>query len=371
MSTGDTSRKTDFDESMIAEAKHEHRSSKARPTDLPPQSPGRSLSLADALGRAMSEAYAAQPYRERHNSGLPPEYRHLGPEPQAIPSPMVRGFMFNLSTTTLPALFDKNGRLRRIPKGASAGEVVTMPTAAVANSRVAKAGAHVMFTADTRRAHAVGKTGDVAMEDIPVEFRLINAAKFGVVDIDSEAEAPTIELPVIGGPMSWKNAETLGVRFNIPRSELRRKNPEDLNAEIATSLALGLARAADERLLAAILAMSPAPFALAAVSSAGLNVGELFALAGTNATGAVHSQDGVLRVAGIDAELTGDMAETIVGAWDRAAIMVNDEVTVTFERLGQAGRLACTAWVTMLPVVPSGATFWTVEPEPEPDPVTQ
>lgn len=318
------------------------------------------LKLADAIAVAMRDAEIAQPYRERHNSGLPAEYRHLGPDPTPIPTSMVRGTTVSLTMSHLPALFDKSGRLRRTPKGAPAGVTATLSGAVAANSVVGWAGAHILVMPQNLVTHAIDNTGTVATQSIPVEFRLIEAAKFGVTDIDQEEDAPIVDLPVTAASMKWNDAITLATRFEIPRSERRRHDAHDLESEIATSLTLGVARAADETLLSAILDRSLTPFTLASAATAGVRFDELRSIAGASASGTSIGSDGILRAAGVRAELTQDTPATLVGAWDRAGIIVEDEVTVLFERLGKAGHLACTAFVRMIPLVPDESYFWTV-----------
>ncbi|CAN7353127.1 hypothetical protein LJR143_001864 [Pseudoxanthomonas sp. LjRoot143] len=316
--------------------------------------------LADAIANAMRDADSAQPYRERYNSGLPAEYRHLGPDPTPIPTSMVRGTTISMTMSALPPLFDKSGRLRRAPKGAPAGVSSTLSGAVSAQSVVGWAGAHVLVMAQNLVSHAVDNAGAVATHSVPVEFRLIEPAKFGVVDVDAEDDAPIIELPVAAAAMKWEDAVTLATRFEIPRSERRRHDPQDLESEIATALSLGVARAADETLLASLAAGSLTPFTLAKAASAGIRFEELRAIAGASGAGTFIGADGTLRAAGVPAELTPDMPGILVGAWDRAGIIVEDEVTVLFERLGKAGHLACTAFVRMVPLVPDNSYFWTV-----------
>lgn len=310
-------------------------------------------SFSEAISSVIRSAEVAQPLRAHTPNGFQ--------EPTTYsPAPIMRSAPIVLSRAQLPAMFDKQGRLRRVPRASQAGSVVTLSTAVVFNSCVASAGAHVLIEEDRRIAHVVGRTFDVAIEDVPAEFRNIEAARFGVVDIDVEADAPTIEIPTLAASMSWKDATNYGVRFEIPRSERKKRNRGELEEEISVSIALGVARAADQALLSALVAANPGAFSLAAAAARGLRFDELHALVGTSASGATVAGDGVLRAAGIAAELTPDMAPTIVGAWNRAGVMVNDELTVVFERANRHGRLSCTAWVKMIPLVPDPSAFWVV-----------
>lgn len=308
-------------------------------------------SLAQSIRAMMAEADNAQTYRAHTPAGMQ--------EPTAyIPTSAVRSMIATMKTFSLPALFGADGRLRRVPGGAPAGTTVSLDAGVVAASRVAGAGAHVLVLPDKRKAHAVGATGVIALESIPTEFRTIEAAVFGNVDIDAEGDAPIVDLPVFGASMDMRQAITKGIRFEIPRSERRRVDPEQLSDEISVALTLGLARAADDILLSAIAATTPTAFTLAKPAAQGLRFAELRALVGTAGTGAAVGQDGALRAAGIPAELTADMTGTIVGAWDRVGVIVCEDVSVHFERLGNAGAQAVTAWATMLPLLPDANKFW-------------
>ena len=311
--------------------------------------------LHKTLQTLMDEAGRAQKHRAHQPVGMhePTHY---------IAEPAVRSTIACLKTSKLPALFDKDGRLRRTPNAAPAGVTIKLDAGLVAGSRVANAGAHIVIYPEATKAHAVGRSESIATESVPAYFRNIEAAAFGTVDIDAEADAPVIALPLLSAPIDWKSAavKTKGVRFEIKRSERRRVEPDQLTAEIVTALALGLSRAADDVLLSALAAAALTPFTLAKAAAEGLLFDELRGLVGTSGAGATIGQDGALRAAGIATELTGDMAGTIVGAWNRAGVAVNEDVSIHCERIDLAGSLAVTAWASMLPLVPDTNKFWTV-----------
>lgn len=150
------------------------------------------------------------------------------------------------------------------------------------------------------------------------------------------------------------------VSFKVTRSQLRNYGNDNVVDEILLSLVLGLARAADAALLGAIKATAPALFSLGAAAAQGLRLDELRALVGTAGNGAAIREDGTLTAAGIHAELTADMAETMVGAFNRSAVAIHEDVTVTAERRNAAGDLIVTAWANMIPLAPNTAMFWTV-----------
>lgn len=320
------------------------------------------VSLPEALRALMEDANTAQAYAPHYTSGLPKELRHLGPEPRYIRQFAGRSMTACLSTSSLPALFDKNGNLTRVPAAAPAGESVYMGAAVTAGSRVAQAGAHIIVCPDAAKPHAVGTGGAIALERIPVRFVNIEAASFGTVDVENEDDAPMVTLPVLSSEIDWtsQGVRAKSVRFEIPRSERRHIDPDDLCAQISFVLTLGLARAADEVLCSALSTAGLAPFTLAEAATQGLRFDELQALAGSEGIGAAVGADGILRVAGIHAELTPDMTGTVIGAWNRAAVAVKDDIVVLFERLDTSGKLAVTAWATMQALVPDSSKFWTV-----------
>lgn len=309
-------------------------------------------SLTSAFRALMDEAANALTHRSHTPAGMNEPTVHLS-------VPAARSLVACLKTENLPSLFDDKGNLRRTPDAAPAGTTVKFDAGLVAGSRVAKAGAHVLVFPDSIKPHISGR-GDIILESIPTELRNIEAAVFSTVDVDSDDDAPTTFLPVFSAGIDWKDSIHKGVRFEIKRSQRRKIDPDQLCAEIVASLTLGLARAADEVLLSALRAKSLATFSIARAAAEGLLFDELRGLIGTAGAGATVDQSGNLRAGGIASELTADIGETIVGAWNRAGVAINADVSVHFERLDTAGSLAVTAWASMLPMVPDSTKFWFV-----------
>jgi len=311
-------------------------------------------SLASALRVMMTEASRAQEYRAHTPVGMQ--------EPTAfIPIDATRSIVACLSGENLPGLFDANGRLRRTPQAAPSSDAIRMDAAVVANSRVVRAGAGLVIMPEFTKAHAVGRTGDIVLERMPGFVRNVEASAWGTIDVDSLAEVPVSVSPITSVPIDWKNATAKAIRFEITRKDRKNYGDEDkLCEEIIAAITLGLARAADEVLLSALSAIPLTDFTLAKAASEGLFVDELRGLVGTNAVGAAFAADGALRAAGVASELTPDMAGTIVGAWNRAAVAVRDDVDIVFERTSLAGGMAVIAWASMLPLIPVASKFWTV-----------
>lgn len=344
---------TPWEAAQLAESRISKRAEAKRATDLKAV---RDSSIHNELRDLMRAAMMAQPFRAHtpFSASQPNGY---------IPTPMKRAMVLPLRTTSLVGLFDADGNITHTPDGALAGEVITLSGGITANSRVANAGAHVILRTESTNVFQVGNTTDaVVFERAPARFVNVDAAPFATVAED--ADAPSIDKASIVHAAdltaAWGAAKMKALSMELKRSDLHSVKTDELLAEIMTATTLGLARAADELLLSAITAATPDAFTLAALASRGLQLGDVRALAGTSATGAAVGADGALRVAGVPAELTPDMAGTLIGAWDRAGVAINDEVTVIFERVNPNGRLALSVWATMLPVVPDPSVFWTV-----------
>jgi len=315
---------------------------------------GKRRSLASALRVLMTDAANAPTHRAHTPVGA-----H---EPTAfIPIDATRSILACLSGDNLPGLFDAKGRLRRTPQAAPSVDELRMDAAIVANSRVVRAGAGLVIMPEITKAHAVGRTGDVVFEHTPGFVRHVDAAVWDTVDLDSLVSVPVSASPITSVAIDWNSAIAKTVRFEIPRKDRKSYGDQDkLCEEIIAAITLGLARAADEVLLSALSAAPLTDFTLAKAASEGLFVDELRGLVGTNATGAAFAADGALRAAGVASELTPDMAGTIVGAWNRAAVAVRDDVDIIFQRTGNAGAMEIIAWVSMLPLIPVASKFWTV-----------
>lgn len=309
--------------------------------------------LQHTLRKLMDDALTAQTHRAHTPDGC-----H---EPTAyIKTPAIRSTVACLKTENLPALFFKSGHLARTPGGAVAGDTVRMDAGLIAMSRTAAAGAHVLIYPEATKAHAVGRTGAIAVESLPGSFRTIEAATFG--NVEDDADAPVVALPVLAAPIDWKSPAVLskGVRFQVKRSERRALTSDELCSELVTAITLGLSRAADHVLLTAIAAETPAGFSLASAAAQGLMLCELRALVGTAGAGANIGEDGTLRAAGIPAELTPDTSATFIGAFNRAGVAIHEDVHIHFERVTADGELAVTAWAHMLPLLPDAGKFWAV-----------
>lgn len=291
-----------------------------------------------------------------------PFVAHVAPgavEPHAFSrAPAGMSAILRLSDDYLPDLIDADGRVTRTPFAAPAGGSLRLDAAIAAASRVAQAGAHLIIHANTGSDDAVGADGVVGLRRRHSELRAVEAAIFNDPVAD-DGDLAASNNPVFSAEIDWENARQLGVRIEIPRSELRNPGLESIAAEIMAAVTLGIARAADRLVLQACAASASGAFTLAAAAARGFKYDELRAFCATDGAGTV-GLDGQLRVAGIRAELTGDCAVSLVGAFSRCGVAIHEEIVLHLERRGLAGGLTATAWITAQALVPDGVSaFWT------------
>ncbi len=313
------------------------------------------------LRKVFSEARTAAPYLVRD--------RGPGIEPQYLPkrSSVLRSL--NLKTSFLPNLFDQSGRLISAPIGMPPAETIALDAVVIKASRVAQAGAHVLIRDDPLSPIAVGERGDIVLANVPATFSTIEPAVFNNVADDADVTTTAI-LPIHRATLNWEAAQTVAVRFEVPHSSQKQYEEGLFADELLIALALGLGRAADRLLLAAISATTPPEFSLASAAAQGLKAAELRAIVGTGGHGSYFGADGLLVVnpfdvngwkpSGIPAELSADTSETFVGAWDRAAIAISSDAQLLADRIGKNGALALTAWASMEVLLPDSAKFWKV-----------
>ncbi|SOE67044.1 hypothetical protein SAMN05446935_2929 [Burkholderia sp. YR290] len=291
--------------------------------------------------------------------------------------PAVRG-VIDLQGDELPKLESADGAtLKRPPKGTPAVENSKIDAAIIKQSLVAQAGAQIVIYKDASEAVSTGMTGEVVMVNKPAYFETFEAAPFALVPDGQEVgvtplpiKRAAIHVDAAGGPQTGTGV--YGLRFEFDRATLKGfPNFEDA---IMHAIVRGLARTADAVLLAAIAAGTPqaaingivqpnvplASFSLAAAAASGVRMSELRALVGSSGNGAAIDNNGVLRAAGIAAELTPEVASTIIGSFARSAVMIRSDVDVIAERTNVNGELAVTAWAAFQPLLPDTSRFWTV-----------
>ncbi|OTP69499.1 hypothetical protein [Caballeronia sordidicola] len=271
--------------------------------------------------------------------------------------------VIDLNGSQLDKIQAGDGSHYRLPVGTPAVENYKIDAAIIKQSLVAKAGAEVVIFKDPTTAVPTGTLGDVILTSVPAYFQTIEAAPFAlVVDGANVGVTPLpisraqINVDTSSGPQT--NTGIYGLRFEFSRATL--KSYPSVEAAIMHAIIAGLARTADAVLLNAIVAAAPAAFSLAAAAALNVRMSELRGIVGTAANGATIDQNGVLRAAGIESELTAEIVGTIVGTFARSAIMIRSDVDVLAERTKIDGSLSVTAWAAIQPLLPDTSRFWTV-----------
>ncbi|MEE1886220.1 hypothetical protein [Pseudomonas carassii] len=245
----------------------------------------------------------------------------------------------------------------RMPKGTEAGKQTTFSSVLLEASRVSQAGARIILVAEAGNAVQV-PGGGIALQKRNAGYTLVEAANFAMVDDGDEAADSA--LPIYRDMIDLDTMPSYGFRVALSRSEQKAFEDGELEDNALVSIALGIARAADQVLLAAIAASTSAAFSLGAAAALGVEFAELRALVGTAGNGAAVGQDGILRAAGVLAELTPVTAETIVGTFSRAAVAVHEDIRLVAERTNKQGELILTCWLNAQALLPLPGAFWKV-----------
>lgn len=276
-----------------------------------------------------------------------------------ITKPAASGGQYDLRSLQLPAMVGTGtGHRMTNPLGTAAGKVTTVDAAVIEQSRVAQAGAVVFTMPSATRAIPMDlEAGVPVLARRPASFTTIQPAHFGIV-ADS-ADVTTAQLPMLRASVDLEDFAAYGFRLSLSRADQKEFGEGVLSDAALASIALGLAAAADQCLLSALAAGSLPAFTLQGPATMALRWDELAAVVGTNAAGAAYA-DGRLRVQGVPAELTDRMAGTVVGAFDRAAVCISEEITLIADRVNQRGDLNLTCWANIQALIPSFHYFWKV-----------
>jgi hypothetical protein len=305
---------------------------------------------ANPLLALIAEAQRAMPYTERARPG--------DLEPLRIAKRAAAARTLVLKSTPLPTLFNAEGRMMGKPTANLAGETMTLGAAIVQASRTAQAGANLIVLEERPEPQFVDpQTGAMSMYEFPGEFVSVDPAPFA--EVEDDEDTPETERPIHVAEIA-RDGRQFGVRFKVNRAEQKRRGEQQVADEMLLAIVSGVAQAADLALLEAIKAVTPAAFTLGAAAAAGVRVGDLHALVGTGAAGAEFRADGQLVAAGIRAELTPGIAETIVGDFNRAALVVGPELTIMADRMNTRGDVTVQAWLNIDAAVPDRSKFWTV-----------
>lgn len=262
----------------------------------------------------------------------------------------------------LPAFSPDSARIAFTPLGTEAGKRTKLSDAVLAGSRCAAAGAHLVIVPAAADAVAA-PNGEMYFTKRETRLDVIEAAELAVTPDGDELQDSA--LPIYRALVDLETMPSLGVRIPLTRAEQKSYVDGQLADATLAAIAMGIARAVDATLLGAIMASNPEAFGLQKVAAFGLEWSELRALIGTNGTGAVIAANGTLVAltnmstdsGGIPAELTPVIPDTVIGAFNRAAVAVSEDIALIAERTDLQGGLVLTAWVSMQALLPRPEAF--------------
>lgn len=261
-----------------------------------------------------------------------------------------RGIVGRLATTPANDNHAVGQRAAFLPTGAAAGKQTDLSASLLENSLVAQAGARIIIIPE---GPSMG-TGDVVMVQRPSAFVVVEAGKLVAVDDGDDLVASDLPLKRIE---LGTDLPAVGVRFDLTRRQLKDLSNAVTTDAIWTAIGLSMANEADRVLLAALNTAALSAFSLSKVATRGVRFDELRAIAGTAAAGAAVGADGILRVDGVRAELTNQTAGTVLGAFNRSAVAVQEDIRVTALRTLNGG-VQITCFANMEALVPDLTAFW-------------
>lgn len=242
------------------------------------------------------------------------------------------------------------------PKG---GAQTTFNAILAERSLVAQAGATIMRQPGPMTQSA---NDNVTMKKVTDRFVVIEAGKFAKVADGAELEVSG--KPYLVSAYDSANAPSYGVGFTLSRQQLKHEFPDDtVLRAVNTAIERGIADLVDFILLnhleTAATELTDATFkGLAKAAAArGLRWDEIRAIVGGDCTGLEVDGAGILRAFGARAEITNQTTATIAGAFNRAAIGIDDELRVTAKRVLNGG-VEVLAWANAMPLVPDATAFW-------------
>ncbi len=309
----------------------------------------KSTNYENPLIEIIGEAQRALPYDVRHRPGMD--------EPQLLPKRAAALRTLVMKQTSVRV--DKDGKIIVGTGGNMAGETISIEKAIFRGSRFAQAGGNLVFLPEHDDPKFIESGSDskiMTLRSEPVSFSVVNAATFE--EVADDADTPDSDLPLFVSTITRTGQKSFGVRFKLTRANQKARGEQTTADELLASIVAGITKVVDVLATEAILANTPTAFTLAKAASAGLRFGELKALVGTDATGALIRNDGRLTASGIEAELTDATDKTLIGDFSMSAAVIGPDLQILVSRLNKNGDVHVTAWLSAEAVCPDAGKFW-------------
>lgn len=301
------------------------------------------------LTDTLSEASRALNFREFPRAG--------DAEPLRVSKKAASLRTLNLTKTMVR--LDANGNLVGAPSANMAGELVPCSTAIVNGSRVAQSGASLIFLPEHFAPQFVEpKTGMMMVQKFPRHFVNVDASEFA--EVADDADVTATDRPIFKTEIKLDDLRQFSVKHHVGHKEQIDRGGEQVADEIMAAVLAGISRTADSVFLETVLAATPAAFSIGAAAAKGAHFEKLRALIGTDGTGAAFRADGQMVANNVPAELTAAMADSLIGWFERGAVVIGPDLEILAERTNTAGALDVTAWFSIHAVVPDTASFWSV-----------
>jgi hypothetical protein len=319
------------------------------------------VSVVSAARRAVAQGYVVdrtdpdKAYRDPGFSVPPASIAHVG------------------LRTRIVNLIDGGGHVGRVPAAQPAHRTETLRDVVFEQSLAVQAGARLI---EISQPEGIPGGPVPAFREVPTRFELIEPVNFAVqtltetVDpnLATQAGVTNEESTVADTPFPRMVAELdraaltrRAVRFRFSRRQWKDIGPERMSGIVMRSIAQGLARAVDAELFAAVIATGDGfpndEAKMAETAAKGLRFDTLKAFIGTNGDGANIVQGKLYTTEGYPAELTPDVAETVLAAWDRFAVAVEPEISILVQR-DSAGGLTFTVNTDMAALIPDPGFGW-------------
>ncbi|AGO57180.1 MULTISPECIES: hypothetical protein [Serratia] len=239
------------------------------------------------------------------------------------------------------------------------GSQFTLSGSLAINSLVVRAGAEVIRIQPVEQSPA---GASITLKQLEGKFVTVESANFSAVP--DGVEVTDSIAPYLVAAYDSTTAPCYGVAFNLTRKQLKHEFVDDtIMRAVNTAIELGISNLADFVLLNHLeteaQTMNDVTFkGLAKVAAArGLRWDELRALAGGECTGLEVDGTGILRAFGVRAELSKNTSKTIIGAFSRTAIGIDDEIRIIAKR-EKNGSVQVVVWVNAQALVPDNTAFW-------------
>lgn len=236
-----------------------------------------------------------------------------------------------------------------------------VPVFIAEKSLAAQAGAAIVPVGVVRQ-NPTGLTDVVVMSKVHDKFVSVQPALFA--QTADGAKLNVSEKPYLVATYDSETAPAYGVVYKLTRQQMKHEFADDtVFTAVTTAIIHGIANLIDSVAIdgitqGATLLTDISFKGLAKLSTAkGLRFDELRALAGGELAGVEMATDGVVRACGVRAELTEQANKTIIGAFSRMAIGIDDDIRITVRRLVNA-EVEVTAWVNAQALIPDPSVFW-------------